>query len=183
MNFDFNFNFNFGITESKKKIETFEEFCELAGYPKPFPKQEEMRNFAFPEDDNKKNPRLILGARGYGKTDYVTILGLSYHFYKNPESPSVLMTKEFERGKEIMQEIAVVLERVGVKKNLNVIDIVGQLQTQQIQEIQKVAKGWDIEHLAKVYVDGINSGKREPPNSISKAFPKWCENYTKKIKF
>lgn len=115
MNFDFNFNFNFGITESIKKIETFEEFCELAGYPKPFPKQEEMRNFAFPDDDNKKKPRLILGARGYGKTDYVTILGLSYHFYKDPTSPSVLMTKEFERGKEIMQEIAVVLERVGVK--------------------------------------------------------------------
>jgi hypothetical protein len=80
------------------------------------------------------------------------------------------------------KKIGDLVEGVGVKKNLTVIDIVGQLQTQQIQEIQKVANGWDIEHLAKVYVDGINSGKREPPNSISKAFPKWCENYTKKIK-
>jgi hypothetical protein len=71
---------------------------------------------------------------------------------------------------------------VGVRKNLKVIDITGQLSGENIQEIQKVAKGWDIEYLAKVYVDGINSGKREPPNSISKAFPKWCENYTKKIK-
>jgi len=115
MNFNFDFNFNFGISESKKKIETFEEFCELAGYPLPYPKQEEMRQFAFPEDENKKIPRLILGARGYGKTDYVTILGLSYEFYKYPSTPSLLMTKEFERGKEIMQEIAIVLERVGVK--------------------------------------------------------------------
>jgi len=31
MNFNFDFNFNFVTTESKKKVETFEEFCELAG--------------------------------------------------------------------------------------------------------------------------------------------------------
>lgn len=67
---------------------------------------------------------------------------------------------------------------VGVK-NLRVIDIVGQINSITIQEINKIAPNWDIEHLAKVYVDGINSGKREAPNSISKAFPKWCEKYTK----
>jgi hypothetical protein len=115
MNFNFDFNFNFGNTKNKKKVETFEEFCELAGYPIPYPKQEEMRQFAFPEDENKKIPRLILGARGYGKTDYITILGLGFQFYLHPETPSLLMTKEFERGKEIMAEIAIVLERVGVK--------------------------------------------------------------------
>jgi uncharacterized protein YdaU (DUF1376 family) len=68
---------------------------------------------------------------------------------------------------------------VGVKKNLSVIDVIGQLQTEQIQEIQRVVNGWDIEHLAKVYVDGINSGMREAPNSIPKAFPAWCVKYTK----
>jgi uncharacterized protein YdaU (DUF1376 family) len=68
---------------------------------------------------------------------------------------------------------------VGVRKNLKVIDITGQLSGENIQEIQKVANGWDIEHLAKVYVDGINSGMREAPNSISKAFPAWCAKYTK----
>ena len=91
------------------------------------------------------------------------------------KTPTPTPRREFKK-------IGVLVEGVGVKKNLRVIDVVGQLQTQQIQEIQRVANGWDIEHLAKVYVDGINSGKREPPNSISKAFPKWCENYTKKIK-
>ena len=116
MNFNFDFNFDFGFSEkSKKKVETFEKFCELAGYPLPYPKQEEMRLFAFPDDEEKKKPRLILGARGYGKTDYITILGLSFEIYKNPQTHAVLMTKEFERGKEIMAEVAVVLERVSVR--------------------------------------------------------------------
>ena len=68
---------------------------------------------------------------------------------------------------------------VGVRKNLKIIDVVGQLQTEQIQEIERFAVGWDIEYLAKVYVDGINSGMREAPNSIPKAFPAWCGKYTK----
>lgn len=67
----------------------------------------------------------------------------------------------------------------GVGKKLKVLDVIGQLQSSDIQEIQRVAPGWDIENLAKVYIDGINSGKREAPNSIPKAFPKWCEKYTK----
>ena len=115
MNLNFDFNFNFGFAESKKKVETFEEFCELAGYPQPYKKQEQMRLFAFPEDENLRVPRLILGARGYGKTDYITILGLAFEIYKSPQIHAVLMTKEFERGKEIMAEVAVVLQRVGVK--------------------------------------------------------------------
>lgn len=115
LNLNFDFNFNFGFAESQKKVETFEEFCELAGYPKPYQKQEQMRLFAFPEDENLRVPRLILGARGYGKTDYITILGLAFEIYKSPQIHSVLMTKEFERGKEIMAEVAVVLQRVGVK--------------------------------------------------------------------
>ncbi len=66
----------------------------------------------------------------------------------------------------------------GVGKMLKVIDVTGQLSGADIIEVQKVANGFDIEFLAKVYVDGINSGKREAPNSIPKAFPKWCEKYT-----
>ena len=68
---------------------------------------------------------------------------------------------------------------VGVRKNLKIMDVIGQLQTEQIQEIQRLAVGWDIEYLAKVYVEGINSGMREAPNSIPKAFPAWCGKYTK----
>ena len=68
---------------------------------------------------------------------------------------------------------------VGVRKNLKIMDVIGQLQTEQIQEIERLAVGWDIEYLAKVYVEGINSGMREAPNSIPKAFPAWCGKYTK----
>lgn len=113
-NFDFNFNFLFD-KEQEKRVETFKEFCRLAGYPPPYQKQEEMRVFAFPPDQSSHIPRLILGARGYGKTDYITILGLSFEIYKNEQLHAVLITKEFERGKEIMAEIAVVLQRVGIK--------------------------------------------------------------------
>jgi uncharacterized protein YdaU (DUF1376 family) len=67
----------------------------------------------------------------------------------------------------------------GVGKMLKVIDITGQLSGADIIEIERVAKGWDIENLAKVYVEGINSGMREAPRSIPKAFPRWCEKYTK----
>jgi uncharacterized protein YdaU (DUF1376 family) len=65
------------------------------------------------------------------------------------------------------------------KRFLKVLDVTGQLTTPIIEEVKRSAPGWDIEYLAKIYIDGINSGKREPPASIPKAFPKWCGKYTK----
>lgn len=112
--FDFNFNFNFGSNQTQK-INNFEEFCKVAQYPVPYPKQNEMRLFAFPEDSKKQIPRLILGARGYGKTDFITILGSAYLIFKNPAIKILLITKEDGRGKEIISEIKSVLERVGIK--------------------------------------------------------------------
>jgi len=41
------------------------------------------------------------------------------------------------------------------------------------------APSWDINNLAVVYNDGINSGKREHPKYPNKAFPVWCKKYTK----
>ena len=114
MNFNFDFNFNFGGTTTKQ-VETFEEFCELAGYPAPFLKQKEMVQFAFPADPILQVPRLILGARGYGKTDYITILRGGFEIYKNPATSILLITKEADRGKEIVEEIHTILEKVGVK--------------------------------------------------------------------
>ena len=114
-NFDFNFDFGFSTVKETKTVETFEEFCEKTDYPKPYKKQEEMRQFAFPKNPDKQKPRLILGARGYGKTDYITILGSAYFIYKNPGSSILLITKEAERGKEIIEEIIAVLEKVDVK--------------------------------------------------------------------
>jgi len=112
-NFDFNFKFDFG-GEAHKEAKDFAEFCEMAGYPQPYAKQEEMRRFAFPDDPKKQIPRLILGARGYGKTDFVTILGFAYKIYKDRLFYGLLITKEYERGTEIIAEIRAILIRVGV---------------------------------------------------------------------
>lgn len=114
-NFDFDFNFNFGGTESKKENLTLEEIAKLAGYPKPYPKQKEMVDFAFPDDPLLQVPREILGARGYGKTDYITILGSAKYIYNNRLATGLLITKEFERGKEILAEIKEVLRAIGVQ--------------------------------------------------------------------
>src|ERR1044072_3561592 len=42
---------------TENSIKSFEEFCESAGYPKPFPKQVEMKDFCFQHEE----PRLLLG--------------------------------------------------------------------------------------------------------------------------
>ena len=101
--FDFKFNFNFGNSESLNIA--FSDFCVGAGYPQPFKKQLEMKKFIF----EGNSPRMVLGARGYGKTDYGTILGSSEALLKDNKLSILLVTKERERGKEIVEEIRNVL--------------------------------------------------------------------------
>lgn len=108
--FGFNFNFNFAGAVQNKKI-NYLGFVGGSGYPSPYPKQIEMFNFAF----NNSVPRMILGARGYGKTDYITILGLAYEIYLDPNYTAILITKESERGKELVAEIKEILTRFGVR--------------------------------------------------------------------
>lgn len=57
--------------------------------------------------------------------------------------------------------------------------IMHQLDDKNLQKAKESAKGWDIYHLAGIYAEGINSGKREAPNSVKAAFPAWCAKYTK----
>lgn len=68
---------------------------------------------------------------------------------------------------------------VGEGALFKILDVTGQLSQDDITIVKKAAPGWDIEGLAKVYIDGINSGLRKPPRSIPKAFPAWCSKYTK----
>ena len=103
-NFDFNFNFSF---DGKPEAVSFADFCEAVGYPKPFKKQIEMKNFMF----TGKTPRMILGARGYGKTDYGTICGTAAELEKDHSLEILIVTKERERGKEIVEEIRNILEK------------------------------------------------------------------------
>ena len=96
-----------GAAASGPSHVTFEQFCERAGYPAPFPKQLEMREFGIEQDV----PRLLLGSRGYGKTDYVVVLGVAYELYldsfegRQPSSTTLLVTKSKDRNAAILDEI------------------------------------------------------------------------------
>lgn len=102
-------------------IKTFEQFCEAAGYPKPFEKQLEMRSFALDENE----PRLLLGSRGYGKTDYITILGIAYSIYvesvqsTNLKETNLIITKSREKNTAILGEIshALIANQVPLEKD------------------------------------------------------------------
>lgn len=108
LNLDIGLNF-----KSKKTIaESYLAYCAYSHYPAPFPKQIEMAKWAF---EHEEEPRLILGARGYGKTDYVTINGSGYKLLNDKQYKILLITKENERGKEIVAEIREGLANNGVK--------------------------------------------------------------------
>ena len=96
------------VTPSVKK--TFSEFIAAAKYPVPFPKQIEMMDFGF----SNIQPRLLLGSRNYGKTDYVTILGAAYKIYMDPEYTILVLTKEEKRVKSLVSEISKALQANGV---------------------------------------------------------------------
>lgn len=105
---------------------SFEEFCRRAGYAIPYDLQVEMMKFGI----HQGGARLLLGARGYGKTDYVTIMGEAYDLYNNyldaleakakwdldpkrkkedeprPDLTYLLVTKSDDRNGAILNEIA-----------------------------------------------------------------------------
>lgn len=112
------------VTPQQTK-KTFEQFCETAGYPKPYPRQIEMSQFGINDDF----PRMILGSRGYGKTDYITILGIAYAIYLNPDLSFLFITKSKDRNTAIMGEIETACEKSGVifeKKNSTTLKVAGQ---------------------------------------------------------
>lgn len=112
-------------------LKTFAEFCAAAGYFIPFPKQDEMRAFGM----DRTETRLLLGARGYGKTDFVTIMGVAYDLYCGWKSgqdldlfTNLIITKSKARNAAIINEIGMALEKNGVpldKSNASTIRIEG----------------------------------------------------------
>lgn len=90
---------------------SFKEFVEKAGYPAPFDKQIEMSEFATCD----AGARILLGARGIGKTDYCTILGIAYAIYLRPDTETnLIITKSKERNAAIIREIQKACESNGV---------------------------------------------------------------------
>lgn len=112
-------------------ILSFEDFCVRAKYPRPFPKQVEMYHFAFLETE----PRTLMGARGYGKTDYITVLGVAHRIYLDfmdtttPISETnLIITKSRIRNTAMIEEIQNALELNGVpldKANSSCIRVKG----------------------------------------------------------
>lgn len=91
---------------------TFHQFCVDAGYPPPYEQQCLMRDFIF--EDEQGVTRLMLGSRGYGKTDYVTILGTAFKIYEDPTYRVLVMTKSDDKNKAIVAEISKALQLNGV---------------------------------------------------------------------
>lgn len=94
------------------KPHNFEEFCINSGYPKPYKLQVEWCDrLLFKE----KETRLFLGARAYGKTDYLTICGSAWKIYNDPKTTIMIFCKTQERSRAILRAIAECLEKNGVK--------------------------------------------------------------------
>lgn len=103
---------------------SFEQFCINAGYPPPFPKQIEMKDFVV----RGTEPRMLLGTRGIGKTEYTTILGVAYEIYLDPDDTTILGTKVQTSGRRMLKAAARALEANGVEleiSNTNEIRVVG----------------------------------------------------------
>ncbi len=98
------------VDPAPKTIVSFTDFCVKAGYPAPFPKQIEMKDFGIAVDV----PRLLLGSRGYGKTDYITILGTAYEIYLDPTFTVLLITKSKPRNTAMLNEIVKACQANGV---------------------------------------------------------------------
>lgn len=138
---------------------TFNEFCNKAGYFTPYPKQNEMRSFCFEETIT----RLLLGARGYGKTDFCTIMGTAYDLYLAYTSgfdldqhTTLIITKSKSRNTAIVNEIAEALQKNGVKldkANASVIRVAGLIGQDHSVEAITIKSSMRGRHPKRIIMD------------------------------
>lgn len=139
---------------SKEYIKkSFSDFCIAAGYPAPYPKQIEMMEFGIANDV----PRLILGARGYGKSDYVTIMGVAYDVYLNGlEAKNLIISKSKPRNSAIIEEIASALIANGVKlekKNTSCLRVNGLIGKEHSVEVLTIKSSFRGRHPHRLLMD------------------------------
>lgn len=145
-------NKNKVFTEKPKR--SFHEFCAKAGYPAPFDKQVAMREFAFGSED----AGLLLGSRGYGKTDYVTLLGTAYDLYLRPlESTTLIITKSKDRNAAILAAIADACRKNGMDfevENTTRLRAVGTLgKEDSVAAVPIKTKGLRGRHPERIIMD------------------------------
>lgn len=140
-------------------VKTFAEFCSTAGYFLPFPKQEDMRAFGM----DLEVTRLLLGARGYGKTDFVTIMGVAYDLYLGFKSgrdldlfTNLIITKSKARNAAIVNEIGTALEKNGIpldKSNTSVIRLEGLIGQDHSVEAITIKSSMRGRHPKRIIMD------------------------------
>lgn len=138
------------VTPPPKK--TYTEFCVDAGYPPPYPKQIEMVDFMLTITE----PRLLLGSRGYGKTDYDTIMGVAYDIYMNADHTWMIITKEKKRSSAIISEIADALVANGVqleKSNSSCIRVKGHSGKDHSVDARSIRSGLRGPHPYGIVMD------------------------------
>lgn len=147
------------VTAIGSGLKTFAEFCATSGYFLPYPKQEEMRAFGMDETET----RLMLGARGYGKTDFVTIMGVAYDLYCGSKSgqdldlfTNLIITKSKARNGAIVEEIAAALLKNGVEldtANKSVIRLKGLIGQDHSVEAITIKSSMRGRHPKRIVMD------------------------------
>jgi len=125
-----------------------------------------IENYCLYQDNKEKNNKQITNEQQTNNKQITTIEDIKER--KNNINPYIPLNSSKA-------------ETSGVEKQVSweVNDIINALDDKSLQLEKIHAPGWDVYHLAGVYVDGINSGIREKPRSIKAAFPRWCKLYTK----
>ncbi len=150
---------NSALINQNETPKTFKEFCETAGYFIPYDEQEAMRSFAMDE----AIVRLLLGARGYGKTDYCTIMGVAYSLYLTwfhkrdlDLDTNLIITKSKARNTAIMNEISTALEKNGVpldKANASTIRLAGLIGQDHSAEAITIKTSMRGRHPKRIVMD------------------------------
>lgn len=150
---------NEGAKIEMPKIRSFSEFCIQAKYFEPFPKQIEMSDFCLNESDT----RLLLGARGYGKTDFCTIMSIAYDLYRAVRSgldmseyTNLIITKSRSRNAAIINEIADALEANGIildKRTESVIRVQGLIGQDHSVEAITIKSSMRGRHPKRIVMD------------------------------
>lgn len=139
-------------------IVSFKEFCINAGYPEPFDKQVEFSDFCV--DDG--SPRMGLGARGYGKTDYGPILRCAYEIYKAfkqgriKDETNLIISRSKIRNTSIIHEIGEALIKNNVpieKQNSNILRVKGHEGKDENVEVLTLKSSFRGRHHKRIWFD------------------------------
>jgi hypothetical protein len=151
-----------GLQSSIPVKRTFDEFIEACRYPKPFPKQHEMKDFVLADG----SPRLLLGARGYGKSDYGTVMGIAYAIYCDwfnhvhngsaLSETNVIVSKTKTRNTAMVAEIAAALKANGVpleKENSAILKVRGLIGKDHSLEALSIRSSFRGRHPKRIIMD------------------------------